>query len=39
MLKNSEHAEAVKRDLAFNIGFTGGPGALPLPAPMLTGRF
>jgi hypothetical protein len=39
MRKNSERAEAVKRGLSFNIGFTGGPGAIPLPSPMLTGRF
>jgi hypothetical protein len=39
MRKNSAHAEAAKPGFAFNIGFTGGPGAIPLPAPMLTGRF
>lgn len=38
-LPKRDAAPATEPGVSFNLGFTSGPGAIPVPVPMLTGRF
>jgi hypothetical protein len=37
--KHDSAAANTKTGLSFNLGFTSGPGTVPVPSPMLIGRF